>query len=279
MKRKKWTEEEEQTLLHSYSSITPTTSSSSKPKQLLVPITRQKRFQPIADRVNSLHHLSDPSSYPFLWSWRDIAIKIHNMRHQYLNVKHKILNTTIADNTSDPNSSSNWDRALDLWPNFLRYKEVFGDVHLDSRRNLNLSADEIDSDELEAKGEHCRKRRKRGWRERLRREESREQEDMEWIERMVAMQMEHEKQAMQMHADACQAQLQILGILVRVLCQFLGPGSAGGNGGVSPGQDVENLRQQQRGELEEVEEEETADGLVGDENGKNDEHSGRGGYL
>ena len=162
MKRKKWTEEEEQTLLHSYSSsFSSSTSNSSNSKKLMMiipPVKRQKRFQPIADRVNSLHHLADPSSYPFLWSWRDIAIKIHNMRHQYLNVKHKILLlNNFSNNSEDQDASLDWDRALDLWPNFLLYKEVFGDIHLDpaaaAAANHHLSTtdddEQIVSDDLE----------------------------------------------------------------------------------------------------------------------------------
>ena len=58
-----------------------------------------------------------------------------------------------------------------------------------------------------------------------------EEEEMEWRERMVAMQVEHEKQMMQMHVDACQNQMQILGIMARILCQFFGSGSDGLGGG------------------------------------------------
>ena len=131
----------------------------------------------------------------------------------------------------------------------------------------------------------CNKKRKKKrktegrlrWRERLRREERREQENMEWMERVVEIQMEHEKQAMQMHADACQAQLQILGILARVVCQFLGPGSGGGDVGL-PSQVVENFQHQQQQQQRAMEEGETTESLAGHENGKNDGHSGRG-YL
>jgi hypothetical protein len=54
-----------------------------------------------------------------------------------------------------------------------------------------------------------------------------EEEEMEWRERMVAMQIEHEKQMMQMHAEACQNQMQVLGVMARILCQFFGSGNDG----------------------------------------------------
>ncbi|KAK8960885.1 hypothetical protein KSP40_PGU014758 [Platanthera guangdongensis] len=109
MKRKKWTEAEEETLINAYSDLL---SSCGMFSQLR---TREKKFQPIADRLNSLHHIRDPAAFPFRWSWRDVSVKIQNMRHQYLGVKLKL-----------SSSSPNWDRALHLWPNFLRYKAVFG---------------------------------------------------------------------------------------------------------------------------------------------------------
>ena len=58
----------------------------------------------------------------------------------------------------------------------------------------------------------------RRWRKRV--EEKMEEEEMEWRQRMVAMQVEHEKQMMQMHVEACQNQMQVLGIMARLLCQF-----------------------------------------------------------
>lgn len=85
-------------------------------------------------------------------------------------------------------------------------------------------------------------KRKKRWRE-----EKREEEEMEWMERVVGMQVEHEKQVMQMHANACQAQTQLLAILVRALCQFLGPGNAGPHAGLPlPAQLVDNQQQQQQ---------------------------------
>lgn len=58
-------------------------------------------------------------------------------------------------------------------------------------------------------------------------EEKMEEEEMEWRERMVAMQIEHEKQMMQMHAEACHNQMQVLGVMARILCQFFGSGNDG----------------------------------------------------
>lgn len=58
-------------------------------------------------------------------------------------------------------------------------------------------------------------------------EEKMEEEEMEWREKMVAMQIEHEKQMMQMHAEACHNQMQVLGVMARILCQFFGSGNDG----------------------------------------------------
>lgn len=285
MKRKKWTEAEEETLISSYSDLL---SSCAMFSQLR---TREKKFQPIADRINSLHHTLDPAAFPFRWSWRDVSVKIQNMRHQYLNVKLKL--------SSSPPDSPDWDLALNLWPNFLRYKAVFGDLDPDSSpsssspsgedgkiTNLGRMVAELGSvlvGREEARREregflrYGRRRRRTAidaeaeerrdrWR---RREERRDVEEMEWRERLLGMQMEHEKRAMQMHVDACQAQMQMLGILVRVACQFPSPSASSGTGGIDglQGLSMHNSQQQQQ-QL-------SAGSLVGD-NGKNDAHSGEG---
>ncbi|KAJ0969311.1 hypothetical protein J5N97_022188 [Dioscorea zingiberensis] len=267
MKRKKWTEEEESTLLTEYSSL----RSSGAIARLR---TREKKFQPIADRVNAGHHLRDPSAFPFLWSWRDVSVKIQNMRHQFLNVKLKI--------QSSP-GSFDWDHGLHLWSNLLRYRDVFGDLDLENPSTVPSDCEgiDVDGDDDKGSGGQSVRKSKRKWkkmrvvavrvaelgeivvrrrereaaeeeeeeqrwrrvrrlkdgeeeeremRRRMRREEQRrEEEEMDWRERLMGMQMEHEKQVMQMHADACQAQMQVLGILVRVVCQLLGPGGGGGD--------------------------------------------------
>ncbi|KAL3618985.1 hypothetical protein CASFOL_037213 [Castilleja foliolosa] len=322
MKRKKWSELEEQTLLSKYSDLLNSGT-------LAKLRTREKKFRPIADKVNSLHHLQDPITFPFRWSWRDVSIKVQNMRHQYLGVKQKIRIS---------NTDFNWADGEIHWENFLKYKQVFGDIELlsdyngvkDSNSNKfgdegisDILGYEIDSDEeiedeegeeiddLENEDElgfkklkkgFCRgrklrmmgakvlelrdvimnreeKRRDREWikevaslenqtegnilieerekgiyrkemeleemrinlekreiekrgqfereldverRKRMKMQEKWEEDEMEWRERMVEMQMQHEKQMMQMHADACQNQMQVLGIMARVLCQVFG---------------------------------------------------------
>ncbi|KAK3012573.1 hypothetical protein RJ639_009722, partial [Escallonia herrerae] len=330
MKRKKWSELEEQTLLSKYSHL-QTTGALSKLK------TREKKFRPIADHVNSLHHLHDPIRFPFRWSWRDVSIKVQNMRHQYLGVKQKIRAC---------NGEFNWKDGEDHWENFLRYKEVFGDVELESKDKkagdgnegvdflggdenggddvLNLgfdiySGDDDDvvaSEEIEdegfVRGRKLRKglvgarilelrdvviRREEGrverewsreegvlegeerrrdkrriekdgevdvrelqleerqmaWarreynmrlrlemgfdeerRRRMKMEEKWEEEEMEWRERMVNAQIEHEKRMMQMHTDAFQNQMQILGVMARLVCQFFGSASDALGGGLGP---------------------------------------------
>ncbi|KAE8709779.1 cytochrome P450 77A3-like [Hibiscus syriacus] len=115
MKRKKWSELEEQTLLSKYSDLL-NSGTLSRLK------TREKKFKPIADHVNSVHHLQDPITFPFKWSWRDVSIKAQNMRHQYLGVKQKIRISK---------DEFNWKDGENHWEIFLKYKEVFGDVELE----------------------------------------------------------------------------------------------------------------------------------------------------
>ncbi|KAJ9184067.1 hypothetical protein P3X46_007847 [Hevea brasiliensis] len=373
MKRKKWSEHEEQTLLTKYSDLL-TSGTLSKLK------TREKKFRPIADHVNSVHHLQDPVSFPFKWSWRDVSIKVQNMRHQYLGVKQKIRISK---------DEFNWKDGENHWENFLKYKEVFGDVELevkskkssDSCSNdlfkdcgdlgFGIDSEDLEEEEEEEDGEEegengdddnvngggeeegefggekgndemgiprkakvkkglggnrrlgllgaqvvdlrdvvMRREGKRREREfnrekcmleseekrrelELRREtrrnereerlenwemefeeremmwarrgferqarvereleeerkkrrimeEKREEEEMEWRERMVAMEIDHEKAMMQIQADAFQNQMQILGLMARLICQFFGAndGLGGGLGGLPP-QVLQNLQ-------------------------------------
>ncbi|KAL7255865.1 hypothetical protein ACSBR1_009909 [Camellia fascicularis] len=276
MKRKKWSELEEQTLLSKYSDLL-NSGTLAKLK------TREKKFKPIADHVNSVHHLQDPLNFPFKWSWRDVSIKVQNMRHQYLGVKQKI---RVSDH------EFNWKDGENHWENFLKYKEVFGDVELevkskkfgeegvdlfgssgfgDSRNGDDLFGleFEIDSEDFEEDGDLVEMReleleeRQMMWarrefekrsrlerefdeerRRRMKLEEKWEEEEMEWRERVVGLQIEHEKQMVQMHADACQNQMQILGVMARLVCQFFGSandGLGGGLGGLPP-QVLQNLQ-------------------------------------
>ncbi|PHU27144.1 hypothetical protein BC332_05476 [Capsicum chinense] len=288
MKRKKWSELEEQTLLTKYSNLL-NSGTLSKLK------TREKKFKPIAEHVNSVHHLQNPVHFPFKWSWRDVSIKVQNMRHQYLGVKQKIRTSS---------NEFNWKDGENHWENFLKYKEVFGDVELDVKENapsndvVELCGDDgvlgfgfgIDSEELEDDEEDgedggkksmlereerrkemelCMERRdderneeiemkglmleerQMMWakrecekrlrlerefdeerRQRMKLEEKWEEEEMEWRERLVNMQIEHEKQMMQMQADACQNQTNLLGIMARLFCQFFGSANDGLGGGL-----------------------------------------------
>ncbi|KAK7276274.1 hypothetical protein RIF29_17412 [Crotalaria pallida] len=331
MKRKKWSELEEQTLLSKYSDLLRS-GALSKLK------TREKKFKPVAEHVNAVHHLRDPTTFPFKWSWRDVSIKVQNMRHQYLGVKQKI--------RVSPHHF-NWKDGINHWENFLAYKDVFGDVHLDSKgnkkikkkkkkegdgfgncRELGFEFDDDDEEEedeeeeddeedeeeeededdalgsiavgvlelrdavvrreernrereflrekvememeferekrrrereLESESELEMRERRLRWeverrgrvereleeerRKRKRVEERMEEEMMEWRERMVAMQVEHEKQMMQMQVDACQNQMQILGIMARLVSQFFGSGTDGLGGGLGalPPQVLQNL--------------------------------------
>lgn len=374
MKRKKWSELEEQTLLSKYSDLL-NSGTLSKLK------TREKKFKPIADHVNSVHHLQDPITFPFKWSWRDVSIKVQNMRHQYLGVKQKIRISK---------DEFNWKDGENHWENFLKYKEVFGDVELEVKGKKGIESNgngsdlfedccdlgfAIDSEDFEeeeeddgvdgdgdgddggdeklgpegefggerefgdigisrvrksskgvggSKGfgllgtqvlelrdgvvrreekrkerefarekvemerEHKRREVEFGkeklWSEREERmedwemeleerelfcarkegerrlrlekeldeerrkrremEEKLEEEAIEWRERLLGLQIKHEKAMMQMHMEACQNQMQILGVMARLFCQFYGSandGLAAGLGGLPP-QVLQNLQ-------------------------------------
>ncbi|XP_071706003.1 uncharacterized protein [Rutidosis leptorrhynchoides] len=115
-RRKKWTEAEERTLIEKYGAMI-CDGSLSKMK------TREKKYKPIALHVNSVHHHSDPVVYPWEWSWKDVSNKVQNMRHQYSLVKQKIKRPELG-----VVEGFQWVEGLTHWSNFLRYKEVFGDV-------------------------------------------------------------------------------------------------------------------------------------------------------
>ncbi|XP_050385668.1 uncharacterized protein LOC126802151 isoform X2 [Argentina anserina] len=340
--------------------------------------TREKKFKPIAEHVNLVHNLDNPVTFPFKWSWRDVSIKVQNMRHQYLGVKQKI---------RDPRTSSTGRMVKIL------HKDVFGDVELDGkgkrpcendnfdvfgdcgdlgfgidcadteeeddddedehleeedgtggdddrgqelgkskvgefggdreiadmgmaqRRKLSkvglrrrlgvMSAQVLDLQDMVVKREEgrrdraCRREKDEAEREdrrkesefrrekrrnelkdlledrelelqerevmwtrrefekrsrlqgkfderqrRMRMEERRGVEELEWRERMVGLQIQHEKQMMQMHAEACQNQMQILGVMARFVCQFFGSMNDGLGGGLGtlPPQILQNLQ-------------------------------------
>lgn len=119
-RRKKWTEAEERTLIDKYGDMV-SDGTLAKMK------TREKKFRPIAYHVNSMHHVGDPVSYPWQWSWKDVSTKVQNMRHQYLLVKQKIKKPETEEFAKE---EFDWMEGLTHWTNFLRYKEVFGDVAL-----------------------------------------------------------------------------------------------------------------------------------------------------
>lgn len=135
-KRKKWTEEEERTLIDNYAEMV---ADGSLPKMK----TREKKFRPIAAHVNAVHHCRDPVAFPWQWSWKDASTKVQNMRHQYLLVKQKIHNSTKDEPPSISSSTLDfdWDEGLTHWPNFLRYKDVFGDVPLVGPKNESATGD------------------------------------------------------------------------------------------------------------------------------------------
>ncbi|KAF5205323.1 hypothetical protein FRX31_005093 [Thalictrum thalictroides] len=150
-RRKKWTEEEERTLIEKYGEMLSNGT-------LVKMKTREKKFRPIAAQVNSLHHNLDPIAFPWQWSWKDASTKVQNMRHQYLLVKQKIKKppTVVVDvgvsgdiqhqedveeNGLEAEEQFDWVEGISHWPNFLRYKNVFGDLPLGG---FNSNNDNID---------------------------------------------------------------------------------------------------------------------------------------
>ncbi|KAM7486085.1 hypothetical protein LguiA_002094 [Lonicera macranthoides] len=120
-RRKKWTEAEERTLIDKYGEMV-CDGTLAKMK------TREKKYRPIALYVNNMHHVRDPITYPWQWSWKDVSTKVQNMRHQYSLVKQKIKKSeSVGDSGGE---EFDWVEGLTHWSNFLRYKEVFGDVAL-----------------------------------------------------------------------------------------------------------------------------------------------------
>ncbi|OMO88552.1 hypothetical protein COLO4_20213 [Corchorus olitorius] len=110
--------------------------------------TREKKYKPIASYVNSVHHVRDSIAYPWQWSWKDVSTKVQNMRHQYLLVKQKIKKPdAAADNQvggeCNGEDDFDWLEGITHWSNFLRYKEVFGDVVVlyNGNNNSNNSSD------------------------------------------------------------------------------------------------------------------------------------------
>ncbi|KAK4751248.1 hypothetical protein SAY87_004730 [Trapa incisa] len=131
-RRKKWTEAEEKTLINRYGEMFANGT-------LAKMRTREKKFKPVACYVNSVHHMQDPVSFPWSWTWKDVSTKVQNMRHQYLLVKQKIKKQ--PKNSSEPECDDlhdfDWMEGLSHWSNFLRYKEVFGDVGIEPTVGTN----------------------------------------------------------------------------------------------------------------------------------------------
>ncbi|CAN4120832.1 unnamed protein product [Withania somnifera] len=119
-RRKKWTEAEERILIDKYGEML-CDGTLAKMK------TREKKYRPIALHVNSVHHVRDPITYPWQWTWKDVSTKVQNMRHQYTLVKQKIKKPNSGEE-SGAGVEFDWMEGLTHWSNFLRYKEVFGDV-------------------------------------------------------------------------------------------------------------------------------------------------------
>ncbi|KAK1318529.1 hypothetical protein QJS10_CPB04g01265 [Acorus calamus] len=119
LRRKKWTEEEERCLIDRYGEMF-LDGTLSKMK------TREKKYRPIAAHVNALHHSVDPSTYPFQWSWKDASTK----RPPQSSDGHDE-----AASVEDLDEFD-WIDGLSYWPNFLRYKGVFGDHPLEEEETV-----------------------------------------------------------------------------------------------------------------------------------------------
>ncbi|KAK9288311.1 hypothetical protein L1049_016762 [Liquidambar formosana] len=142
-RRKKWTEAEERTLIDKYGEMV-SDGTLAKMK------TREKKFRPIAYHVNLMHYARDPITYPWQWTWKDVSTKVQNMRHQYLLVKQKVKRPeleldVVGSGGGDSGTGGefnreefDWMEGLTHWSNFLRYKEVFGDVALSFNCNDSM---------------------------------------------------------------------------------------------------------------------------------------------
>ncbi|KAJ0034626.1 hypothetical protein Pint_25494 [Pistacia integerrima] len=137
-RRKKWTEAEEKTLIDKYGEMVAD-GTLAKMK------TREKKYKPIALYVNSVHHVRDPMAFPWQWTWKDVSTKVQNMRHQYLLVKQKIKKPELSVDHSVGGECNgdefDWVEGVTHWSNFLRYKEVFGDVVASYNSNINNGGD------------------------------------------------------------------------------------------------------------------------------------------
>ncbi|KAG6551493.1 hypothetical protein Mapa_006916 [Marchantia paleacea] len=151
MRRKKWSEEEEETLISKYGELY-------RAGTLNRLKTREKKFEPIAAHVNSLHHCQDKVSFPWEWTWRDLSVKIQNMRHQYLGVKQKIRRPPDSKGVREQ-EEYDWQEGIVHWSNFLKYKEVFGDLELESNelvaRGVGSATNHL---KFEGKGQRGRSR-------------------------------------------------------------------------------------------------------------------------
>ncbi|KAL3835009.1 hypothetical protein ACJIZ3_009745 [Penstemon smallii] len=127
IRRKKWSEAEERSLIDKYGEMVC--------DGILCKMkTREKKYKPIALYVNSIHHIRDPNLYPWQWTWKDVSTKVQNMRHQYALVKQKIRKqeSLIGEDEFD------WMEGITHWSNFLRYKQVFGDVPIGFSTNDSM---------------------------------------------------------------------------------------------------------------------------------------------
>ncbi|KAL4280605.1 hypothetical protein GQ457_03G028780 [Hibiscus cannabinus] len=241
MKHKKWSELEEQTLWSKYSDLL-NSGTLSKLK------TIEKKFKPIADHVNSIHHLQDPVTVPFnTWG---VKQKIRISKDEF-----------------------NWKDGDNHWENLLKYEEVFlaiWNLKLEGRRvvkamvmgviclrivlnwglqlvvrilrrkrktmaSMGMMAVTRRSDlrvSLERRGNseilvsHIRKSRKGAVGSNGFGLLGTQVLELEWKERLLGLQIEHEKGIMQTHMEAIQNQMQIR-FMVR---QMMHPGGLGDNG-------------------------------------------------
>lgn len=134
-RRKKWTEAEERTLIDKYGEMV-CDGTLAKMK------TREKKYKPISVYVNSVHHARDQIAFPWQWSWKDVSTKVQNMRHQYSLVKQKVKKPDSAGDSAG--EEFDWVEGLTHWSNFLRYKEVFGDVTLPFNESQGAGHNEND---------------------------------------------------------------------------------------------------------------------------------------
>ncbi|KAL6520148.1 hypothetical protein OROHE_017291 [Orobanche hederae] len=167
---------------------------------------------------------------------RMIGVKVLELRNLIMNREEK-------------RREREWSKEVASVENEAQRKEMEMQImkQIETRKEMELEEMKVNLEKRESeKRMRLERELSKERRRRMKLEERLEEEEMEWRERIVDMQIQHEKQMMQMHADACQNQLQVIGAATRLVCQLFGSGNdglGGGMGSLAP-QDLQNTQHQ-----------------------------------